>query len=289
MHRLLSKMLMVMGAFVIVGAMSQLSGCNSSGYYGCYDYYGYNYYYCNNYVYDPYGYPYGYSTVSYGLLAPDEYAQADLSQAARAPETNINVEHFIYIAKTDQATENDLTPVDFEEAYPCGQGDEALTICADENAPPDPSDRIIIMFKTEGTIPLTDPVNHYIAGFAFDGDNDPDNNFVPEQAVAGDYFGRTDKWYKTSYTPIDGWMLEVFDASGATPVAAPSHARVVIQQNVVAIVIPANEFAVPNPALRISLFRHTGDFGQGEDQDWSGLVYPKPGEPLIKPSVAPID
>jgi hypothetical protein len=289
MHRKLSKTLIFIGLVGMVAFAGQFSGCDSSGYYSCYDYYGYNYYYCNSYIYDPFYSGYGYSTAYYGLLAPDEYAQADTTQAERTPEANVNVEHLIYIARTSEPTEDDLTPADFEQAYPCGQGDEALTVCADEDAAPDASDRIVIMFKTEGLIPLEDPVNHFILGFAFDADNDLSNNFVPEAAEAGDYFGHTDKWYKTTYTPSEGWKLEVLDASGATPVLVASHARLVIVENVVGIVIPVGEFAVPNPALRISVFRHSGDFGLGPDHDWSGLVYPKPGNPLIKPSIAPLE
>ncbi len=183
MKRILSKALITMGIVFMVAIMGPLSGCDSSGYYSCYDYYGYNYYYCNSYIYDPFYPGYGYSTAYYGLLAPDEYAQADTTQAERTPEANINVEHLIYIAKTSEPTEDDLTPADFEEAYPCGQGDKALTVCADEDAALDASDRIVIMFKTEGLIPQEDPVNHFVLGFAFDADNNLDNNFVPAQAT----------------------------------------------------------------------------------------------------------
>jgi hypothetical protein len=283
MNQKISSALIVTGTVLLFGFASQYSGCNSSSSY-CY-----NYYYCDYYYYDPFYPAYGYNSVYSINPAAATYTQADVSQAERAPESIINVENIVYIAKTGAPTDTDLTPADFEDHYPCGAGDEALTVCADATAAPDDSDRLMIMFKTEGLVPQADPVNHFVLGFAFDADNVVDNNFVPEQDQAGDYFGHTDKWYKTTYTPAAGWTLEVFDASGPTPVAVASHARLVIHQNIVAIVIPASEFAVNNPAARISLFRHTGDFGLGPDQNWSGLVYPKIGDPLIQPNVAPID
>ena len=103
------------------------------------------------------------------------------------------MEHVVDIAKIDPPEESELTGADFEAHYPCGKGDEAHVVCADPNAAPDRSARLMIMYKTTGTIPHADSVNHYILGFAFDVDNVEDNNFVPPDAEAGDYFGHTDK------------------------------------------------------------------------------------------------
>ena len=291
MDRKLSKMLFALGTVTVVAFMNLQQGCESgyADYNDCYDYYcGYDCDYCDYYYYDPYYPYYGYFPIYYITVPPTQYAHPNLSLPERSAEAVINVQNLFYVAKTGSATKSVLTPVDFEKHYPCGQGNDAVTVCADENAGSDANDRLMIMYKTEEPLPVDDPTNHFVIGFAFDADGVQNNNFVPKPELAGDYFGRTDKWYIATYGPGSGWKLEVFDASGSKPVAVASHARLVIHQKVVSIVIPASEFSVSNPAVRISLFRHTGDFGQGFDNDWSGLVYPKPGEPLIKPSVSSI-
>jgi hypothetical protein len=288
MRTILTNLFLGLRLLTALVAVSQYGGCNSSSTSDCYDYYGYDYYYCDYYYYDPFYPYYGYDDIYYSTVAPSTYGNADPTQEEQAPEAVVNVESISYIAKTKEAEKTGLTPADFEKHYPCGQGDEALVVCADDKAPADDSDRLMIMFKTEKEVPTSDPTYYYLLGFAFDADNDPLNNFVPPEAEAGDYFGNTDRWYKVTYSPTDDWKLEVLDASTDTPTVVESHARLVIQQNVVAIVIPAGEFSVKNPGARIGLLKHTGDYGL-EGGEWTGLVYPKPGEPLITPNAAPVE
>lgn len=270
MNTLLSKLPTGLIALGILTSAVSLSGCENQQ--PCYDPYYCNYYYG---PYDPY-YDYGYSYVYYEELPEDTYGTADPSVAEKAPEKVVNVEHLAYVAKTGSAEDEGVSAKDFDEHYPCG-GESALVLCADPKAAVDDSEQIVVTFRTEGTIPVADPENSFVLGFAFDADGDASNNFVPPAKEAGDYFGKTDKWYKITYEPKAGWKLAVLDASTDAPKSVASRARFIIDKNVAAIVIPASEFEVATPALRISLLRHT------TGADWSGLAYPKPGEPLLMP------
>ena len=117
----------IAGYLFMFAMVSQFSGCEGSSHSSvCYDWYGNYYYYCDYYYYDPYWPTYGYSSVYSSSLALDQYGQADPTLSEQTPEPIVNVEHMVYIAKTDVATASELTPVDFEEEYPCGEGDEAL-------------------------------------------------------------------------------------------------------------------------------------------------------------------
>jgi hypothetical protein len=58
------------------------------------------------------------------------------------------------------------------------------------------------------------------------------------------------------------------------PQTEVSAARVTINGNVIALVVPASEFTAPKPSFRITAFRHTGDYGLNPPYNWDGSIWP---------------
>ena len=62
-----------------------------------------------------------------------------------------------------------------------------------------------------------------------------------------------------------------------------SDARISFDGDAVILMVSGSEFDVPDPHNRISLYRHTGDWGQQPPYDWSGSVFPEQHQPLVDP------
>lgn len=157
--------------------------------------------------------------------------------------------------------------------YPCGEGDEAYTVCPDSPEELTAGDYVVAYQVLHAPIPLTDDTNHYQYGFIFDRDGDDANNY--SGSLPYDFFGGSDRWYEVLYTPEAGWSLKVSNVTGDyTAEEVTSDARIIIDEAVIALVVPASEFAVPDPAYRVTAFRHTGDWGLEDPYDWNGDMSP---------------
>ena len=160
--------------------------------------------------------------------------------------------------------------------FPCGQSDNGLTLCAGAN------DSMTTDYLVTGTavaeaIPVSgDQFFQY--GFVFDADGVPDNNYEAPPAYPQDFFDGTDLWYAVSYTPADGWSLQVTDARGGSPVSMSSDARVIISDNAMVLVAPREDIPGDAPDSRVTAFRHEGDWGA--NASWSGDVIPTVDEGL---------
>lgn len=89
-----------------------------------------------------------------------------------------------------------------------------------------------------------------------------------------DFFQGSDRWYEAKYAPGAGWTLTASDVRSNKPVAVSSAARVVIKDNVMVLVVPTSEFKVPKPKYRVTVFRHTGDFGINPPHNYGGSIWP---------------
>jgi len=168
-----------------------------------------------------------------------------------------------------------------DEVFPCGQSENGFTLCPENVQEPMDGDHIIAYAMFRDMVALDDPQLHYQFGFVFDGDGNPNNNWVADPQFPGDTFQGTDQWYVATYSPINGWFMEVIDARNNIRRNKPSAARITFKDNLMALVVPAEEFAVPFPGYRVTSYAHHGDWGQ--NQQWSGDLHPAVGEPLLVP------
>src|SRR5690606_18817381 len=121
---------------------------------------------------------------------------------------------------------------------------------------------------------------HHQYAFVFDSDADPSNNYQASSQYPNDFFDNTDRWYVASYTPQQGWRIEVSNASGGTITPISSDARIVIDGAMMMLLVPADELASPCPPYRMTAFTHRGDYGLNPPYDWSGDVEPPVDMPL---------
>ena len=181
------------------------------------------------------------------------------------------------------AIHTDLSESEISDAftntfYPCGEGDEAFTVCHASEENLSEGDYIVAYHILEAPVPLNDGTNHYQYGFVFDSDGEDTNNYDP--ALPYDFYKGSDRWYEVVYTPDAGWILTVSDSefSGTSglwseSVEVESDARIIIDGPLIALVVPSIELNSSNPSYRVTAFRHTGDWGHPDPFDWR-LVAP---------------
>lgn len=144
--------------------------------------------------------------------------------------------------------------------FPCGAGPNGYTVCPSMPASMDEGDYFFAYLSTEADIPLSS--DRFITyGFVFDGDGNPNNNYVPHPSFPDDYFKDTDRWYTLDYDPVTGWTLVCRDATNSVITEVPTAARAIIRGNSVMLVVPSSEFAAAEPSYRVTAFTHTGDYG----------------------------
>jgi len=163
--------------------------------------------------------------------------------------------------------------------FPCGTGLHGYTLCPSMPASMDEGDYFFAYVSTEADIPLNS--DRFITyGFVFDGDGDPNNNYVPHPSFPDDYFKDTDRWYTLDYDPVTGWALVCRDATNSVVTEVPTAAHAIIRGNSILLIVPSSEFAAAEPSYRVTAFTHTGDYGANPPHDWSGDQHPTVFEDL---------
>ena len=157
--------------------------------------------------------------------------------------------------------------------FPEGQGPDGFTVAANTPLQLAEGDYHIVHFSCEGVIPIvsTDATVIYQYAFVFDSDGNTANNYT---TANNDFFNDTDQWYVMSYTDAGGWVLTVSTAFDGNITEVASAARVIIKDNAMTLLVPASEFAVPDPDYRVTAFCHNGDFGINPPYNWSGDLHP---------------
>lgn len=141
---------------------------------------------------------------------------------------------------------------------------------------------LLISQVVDAEIPLADPINLFQYGFVFDSDENSANNWSSDSDIRTVFQG-ADRWYLVSYAPGAGWVLDVTvvtDPATNSTTTVSSGAFALVEDNVVSLFVPGDEFAAANPRFRLTSFRHSGDFGQNPPFDWSGDFWPNLDEPL---------
>ena len=171
--------------------------------------------------------------------------------------------------------------------FPCGSGPNGFTVCPEFDAGnATDTDYLLVTQVLQEDVPIDDPTRSFQYGFVFDSDGDPDNNFQASPAFEGDLFQGTDKWYSLQYSPADGWILAVTNAtSGQNPQSAFSSARAVINGNAITLVVPYSELPVLaddnkkgidllSILFRVTAFSYIGNF----NNEWSSDYCPEVDE-----------
>ena len=174
-------------------------------------------------------------------------------------------------------------PVFNHSLFPCGastnrQGKDTFTVCASPVVPfPALGPAITLHGVLAGPLPLADATHYFQIGFVLDQDGTPANNYVPLPQYPSDFFKDSDLWYEADYEPGagGGWSLKVTDARNGTLKVLPSSAaRIILQDDLISLVVPASEIQVPYPSYRITTFEHTGDYGLPSPHNWNGSIQP---------------
>jgi len=180
----------------------------------------------------------------------------------------------IFVVNAKSRSQEAVDGILNNSTFPCGAGSLGHTVCASPKQTFPPGDVLLVHGVFDQAIPLADPKYLYQLGFVFDADGVTTNNYQPVAQYPKDFFKDTDRWYEANYAPGSGWTLKVTDATGGTLKQVTSPARIILHQNVVTLVVPASEFAVPQPKFRVTAFRHTGDYCLGAVKDCSGDLVP---------------
>lgn len=167
--------------------------------------------------------------------------------------------------------------------FHCGDGPNGYTLCPSPADPVPEGEMLVLVNQLYEPIVLGDTKNLYQYAFVFDADDDPTNNYQPAAGFPNDFFKDTDRWYEANYDPTNGWSLKVSDATGGTPKPATTHARIIIRNDTLTLVVPKSELAAAKPKFRVTAFRHTGDFGINPPHDWDGSVWPAVADGLQTP------
>lgn len=257
--------------------------------YGCYDYYGYYYDpYCNYSYMDPY-----YSTGDYypayydSLAAQESVPHPDPGIEAKASDPSVDLVSYMYIRKDEERDTNPpgdppKSTATLDDSYPCDRNEAGLRVlCDGDGAEAREEDYLVVGIHVAQEVPL-EAEDTLVLSYAFQRDTDPDNDYVPPDELANDYVGGTDRWYVATRSPGDGWSFEAFESTGTDFAAVDTDARLILEVETAVLMVPAAEFEVPDPASRVSLFRHDGDEGR-DSGDWSGFVYPPLDQPLVHP------
>lgn len=68
--------------------------------------------------------------------------------------------------------------------------------------------------------------------------------------------------------------MKVTDAHNNNFTPVNSAARIVFTDRLVALIVPASEFSVPNPRYRVTAFNHAGDYCANLPRDCGGDIEP---------------
>lgn len=168
--------------------------------------------------------------------------------------------------------------------FGCGSNADAEVLCAS----PDPL--VPGGFHLVGAVmhaPFPYPATRqYQYALTYDYDGIPDNNYKAPPAWPGDFFHDTDTWFVLNRDPVYGWSFasQLADNGNIRP-APGSTARVVVLDDALFYVIPADELPYSEAGYRLTAFSHPGDYGMGGV--WEGDLERPIDQPLHAIPVIP--
>lgn len=161
-----------------------------------------------------------------------------------------------------------------EAQAPCGSNSFGVTVCGPGTPPL--GQTLVIFTSYAAPISLVSPGQIYQRGFVFEPDTNGSNNYTPSAQYANDFFAGTQFWFDVSRSGSGGFSLSATDATDnvITPVPGTA-ARAVLHGDAAMLLVPIGEVGgAPPEGLRVTAFRHTGDYGIPAPHDWDGSLFP---------------
>ena len=159
----------------------------------------------------------------------------------------------------------------------CGPHALGETVCP-VGAEPLDGDLLVVANVLNAPLPNeSESYLHY--GFAFDANGDPTDDYTPSPSYPNDWYQGTDRAYELHFLP--GWGFDMgarlADNSFQTPLA--TNARIVIADDVLALVMSADEVDVEAGGFRVTAMSENGDWGFSSP--WTGDVEPPVADGLF--------
>ncbi len=156
-------------------------------------------------------------------------------------------------------------------------GTDVTTVCPPGVGDVPEGDLIVIAAQYSDTLPTAGDENHYTYAAVFESNDDPSDDWQYQGPYDWDFFIGTDRWYQINWDPdSQQWSMTV--TNGQKP-GGETAARAVLAGDTIFWMIPASEFASPNPTYRVTSFIHDGTYApEASGGDVSG---DDPTEPLL--------
>jgi len=171
--------------------------------------------------------------------------------------------------------------------FPAGVGPNGFTVHGEMPETAEPGTYHVVHFEVDALLAVVpgDPTLLFEYAFVFDADGVDSNDYTEPNV---NYYTGTDRWYEMTYTNAQGWRLRVYTATSSILTAEIEHtitevesaARVIMSENAMLLLVPADEFETSEPDYRVTAFIHDGDFGIPPPHSWSGNPEPRVVEGL---------
>jgi hypothetical protein len=133
----------------------------------------------------------------------------------------------------------------------------ARILCSDEEHTEPILEWYVPFFVVADNIPQESETDHIQAAAGFDNDGDPSNNHQAHEMAKNDFWQGSDKVYAMNFSPLGGWDIAMYENSPEGFTAKPTMSIAVVQENLVAWLIPGFEIEVKIPDWLGSI--HIGD------------------------------
>jgi len=167
--------------------------------------------------------------------------------------------------------------------YECGavSADGPLVVCPEGVRDMPAGPMLVAVAQVAEPIPPADPMHSYVYSVVFESNGDPADDWVFFPPYDWDYFQGADRWYQLIWDHrAQQWSVMVNQVGADQQVGqAPSAVRVLMEGNLIAWLIPMDEFPSPDPAIRFTTFGHDGMWS--EDDRGGDVSGADPTEPLL--------
>ena len=153
----------------------------------------------------------------------------------------------------------------------------------------DPGKYVFFHTEFEADIPINDSSKALQYAIVWDRDGDASNNWVGQGIFDQDLFIGSDKWLQLQKQVGSPAQLTMSEINGSIIKGVPSRAAAIVNGNAAVYMLPWSELGDRNLFARFratSFWNIDGNFGQGNDDGWSGDTAPVQTEPLFIPSTS---
>jgi len=195
------------------------------------------------------------------------------SQAGRVPNPAQDIRFMGFTSRRMSA----LDLITLQARFPEGEGPNGTTFKA-SNLTWNPGKYVFLHAEYEADVPINDISKGLQYAFVWDRDGMASNNWVGQGIFDQDFFIGSDTWLQLSKSAGSPAQLTKSEANGSVVKIAPSAAAAFVKGNAAVYMLPYSEFSAERnffPSIRTTAFDNIdGNFGQGNDNGWSGDTAP---------------